>query len=174
MSSNPSPQVGKTGSNPSGGFVIPPKLAALFDDYSSHHQTLGNKVTHYIGIPMIMMTLLGLLSQWVIGDGLTGSELIRLDGGTLLWVFAVLWYLSLDWRLALPFGMVAMGFYLGGRHLPLEWQVAGFVVGWIVQFIGHGVYEKKRPAFLDNLRHLLIGPLWVFARLVGVLKSPTQ
>lgn len=152
------------------GFTLPPKLAALFDDYSSHHQTWGNKVTHYIGIPMIMLTLLGMLSQLVVGDGFTGSDLIRLDGGTILWILAVIWYLSLDWRLALPFGMVALGFYLGSRHIPMEINIAGFIIGWIVQFIGHGVYEKKRPAFLDNLRHLLIGPFWIFARVVGVLK----
>ena len=150
-------------------FVLPVKLAALLEDYGSHHQTLGNKVTHYVGIPMIMVTLLGLLSHWVIGDGLTGSEMIRADGGMLLWVLAMAWYLSLDWRLALPFGFVALGLYFAGRHLGFEVQLAGFILGWILQFIGHGVYEKQRPAFLDNLRHLLIGPMWIFARVVGVL-----
>jgi uncharacterized membrane protein YGL010W len=156
------------------GFVIPPELAALFDDYSSHHETLGNKATHIIGIPMILMTLLGMLSQLVIGDGFTGSDLIRLDGGLILWGLAVIWYLMLDWRLALPFGMVALGLYFCGRHLSLEVQVAGFAVGWIIQFVGHGVFEKKRPAFLENFRHLLIGPFWVFAQLLGVLKSPPR
>jgi uncharacterized membrane protein YGL010W len=159
----PSPQ--------SSAFVLPPKLAALLADYSAHHKTFGNKVTHYIGIPMIMMTLLGMLGQLVIGDGFTGSEVLRADGGMVLWVFAMAWYLSLDWRLAVPFGFVALGFYFAGRHLSLEVQVGGFVLGWILQFIGHGVYEKQRPAFLDNLRHLLIGPMWIFARLVGVLKK---
>jgi uncharacterized membrane protein YGL010W len=151
-------------------FVLPPKLAAMLEDYGNHHRTLGNKVTHYIGIPVIMLTLLGMLSQWVIGDGLTGSEMIRADGGTLLWVLAMTWYLTLDWRLALPFGFVAMGMYFAGRHLSLEVQIAGFVLGWVLQFIGHGVYEKQRPAFLDNIRHLLIGPMWIFARVVGVIK----
>ena len=151
-------------------FVLPPKLAAFLEDYGNHHKTFGNKVTHYIGIPMIMLTLLGMLSHWVIGDGLTGSEILRADGGMVLWVLAMIWYLTLDWRLALPFGLVAMGFYFVGRHLPLELQVGGFVLGWILQFIGHGVYEKTRPAFLDNVRHLLIGPMWIFARVVGVIK----
>ena len=153
----------------SSSFVLPPKLAALLEDYGNHHRTLGNKVTHYIGIPLIMVTLLGMLSQWIIGDGLTGSEMLRADGGMLLWVLAMAWYLSLDWRLALPFGFVALGLYLAGRHLGFEVQLAGFILGWILQFIGHGVYEKQRPAFLDNLRHLLIGPMWIFARVVGVL-----
>ena len=42
-----------------------------------------------------------------------------------------------------------------------------FVVGWIFQFIGHYVYEKRSPAFFRNLAHLLVGPLWIVAKAVG-------
>jgi uncharacterized membrane protein YGL010W len=42
--------------------------------------------------------------------------------------------------------------------LPLS--IAVFVVAWIGQFIGHKI-EGKKPSFLDDLRFLLVGPLFV-------------
>ncbi len=48
--------------------------------------------------------------------------------------------------------------YLLGA-LPLWVNVALFVVGWILQFVGHSVYEKRQPAFLTNAVHLLVGHL---------------
>lgn len=45
---------------------------------------------------------------------------------------------------------------------------AMFAGGWILQFVGHGVFEKKSPAFLTNVAHLLIGPLWWFTKLFSV------
>ena len=55
-------------------------------------------------------------------------------------------------------GMI--GLYLLAAYLTWPYAIAAFVVGWIFQFIGHA-YEGKAPAFLTNLLHLLVGPLWV-------------
>ena len=54
-----------------------------------------------------------------------------------------------------------------GQHIPVVWAVVLFVVGWIFQFIGHYVYEKRAPAFYRNLAHLLVGPLWILAKATG-------
>jgi uncharacterized membrane protein YGL010W len=144
------------------------KLEGYFKDYASYHKTPGNKTTHYFGITFIVVSLLGLLSHWVIGsEGLTGSLYFRLDGGTLLMLLAMAWYISLDWRIAFPFAGVLFGLYFLGRTLPSEVNWLLFVAGWILQGIGHYVYEKKSPAFFTNLRHILIGPLWIFVRLIG-------
>jgi uncharacterized membrane protein YGL010W len=51
-----------------------------------------------------------------------------------------------------------------GRQIPIGTAVALFVVGWIFQFVGHYVYEKRAPAFYRNLAHLLVGPLWILAK----------
>ena len=149
---------------------IPPRLKRYFDDYAAYHRTRGNQITHYFGITMIVISLLGLLGDFPIADGFTSSSLIRLDGGTVLWMAALSFYLFLDWRLALPFGVFSYGLYFLGRDLetPVLWGL--FVAGWILQFIGHGVYEKKSPAFLKNGTHLLIGPLWIFAKWVGYVR----
>jgi uncharacterized membrane protein YGL010W len=139
------------------------QLSQYFEDYEEAHRTFGNEVCHFIGIPMIVVTLLGLLSAWVLLD-----SPIRIDGGLLLWGLGTLFYLAVGWRLGAPFSLVLLGAYFVGRTVPLAWLWAGFALGWLFQGIGHGVYEKKSPAFVRNLQHILIGPLWIFARALRV------
>ena len=64
------------------------------------------------------------------------------------------------------FGLFALGLYFLGRALPIPALWSLFILGWIFQGIGHYHYEKKSPAFFKNLEHILIGPLWIFARLI--------
>ncbi len=126
-----------------------PKLRAYFDDYKEFHRTRGNAICHYIGIPLIMLTLLGLLGP--------------IGGGALL-ALAIAWYLTLDWKIALPFATYGIGLLLLSTQIGPIHLWFGFILGWIFQFVGHGIYEKKSPAFLKNIKHVLIGPLWVFAK----------
>src|SRR4051812_44102552 len=126
------------------------RLNVFFKDYGSYHRTPGNQACHFVGIPVIVLSLLGLLGHLVIADGLTGSEYIRLDAGILLWAVTMAWYLFLNWKLALPFSLVSLGVYFVGRALPVPILWGLFIGGWIVQYIGHYVYEKKSPAFYKN------------------------
>lgn len=144
------------------------RLDAYFSDYAAYHRTRGNKICHYIGIPLIAITLLGLLAEIrILPAHIPGGEIARLDGGILLLALAGLWYLTLDWKLAVPFTLFGLGMYFFGRALPMLWLWTFFVLGWVFQGIGHYVYEKKSPAFLKNLKHILIGPLWIFADWIG-------
>ena len=145
------------------------KIDAYFADYASHHKHPMNKRTHYVGIPLILLSLLGMLAQVQLLD--LGQEFLRFDLGVVLWGAATLWYLTLDWRIALPFSAFAAGVYWISLLIPFQVHAAAFVIGWIFQGIGHAKYEKTRPAFLDNVLHLLIGPLWIFARAVGYIKK---
>lgn len=142
-------------------------MASPLEDYASYHRTPGNQRTHLVGIPLIVLAVLGLLGHLSIFRGLTGSEFVRVDGGTVLWLLGVLWYLRLDWRLAIPFGPVLLGFYFLGRALPVPILLALFAIGWAIQYLGHYVYEKKAPAFYKNAEHLLVGPFWIFAKITG-------
>ncbi len=146
------------------------RLGRWFDDYATHHQTAGNKLCHQIGIPGIALSLLGLLSRCAIIKW-GGSDSIQFDAGILLWGSAGLWYLFLDWKLALPFGLFSLGLYLLGRVMPVPVLVLIFVLGWTLQLIGHSRFEKNSPAFLSNVRHLLIGPLWIFAQWVDYTRE---
>ena len=145
-----------------------PKLTAYFHEYQLYHRTSGNKVCHYFGIPFIMIATLGLLSLIPLGPAnIAGSPLLRVDGGSILWFLSLLFYMSLDWKIGISFSFVTLGTYFLGESIPWPGLIALFVVGWILQLVGHAVYEKKSPAFLDNITHLLIGPIWIFSSLLG-------
>ena len=141
-------------------------IDALFADYAAYHQTRGNKWFHRLGIPMIMLTLIGMLVR----VGLFEAGGVRVDAAMLLIALSTLYYLAIEWRLALAMLAVSIGFYLLGAAMPMWLNVALFVLGWIFQFIGHSVYEKKQPAFFRNFVHLLIGPLWILNDLIPVVK----
>ncbi|HVT44849.1 MAG TPA: Mpo1-like protein [Thermoanaerobaculia bacterium] len=143
------------------------KVATLFDEYAAYHRTAGNKAFHRIGIPLIVLSLLGLLSHLEIarfGD-------VRIDAAVLLIVLAEVWYLMLEWRLATIMGVIVVVFYAVSLFLPLWLLWSLFVLGWILQFIGHSVYEKRQPAFATNLVHLLVGPLWIVDDLIRIVAS---
>lgn len=137
-----------------------PKLAAYFADYATYHTTTGNQWCHVLGIPMIMIALMNLLHTVRLGP---------IDAALALVASASVWYLTLDYRVGMPFIAVGFASYAGGLLLSTNAAWGLFISGWIVQFVGHGVYEKKSPAFLKNLKHLLIGPLWVFYKLARPL-----
>lgn len=133
------------------------RVDALFDDYASYHRTAGNKWFHRFGIPLIMLSLLGMLARVEI----ISTASLRLDAAVVLIFAAALYYIVLDWRLGLAMLGVSIIFYLAGAALPLVANIILFVAGWIFQFVGHMVYEKNQPAFARNLLHLLVGPLWI-------------
>ncbi|HUO85740.1 MAG TPA: Mpo1-like protein [Thermoanaerobaculia bacterium] len=132
------------------------RLEVMFEDYAEHHQTRGNKWCHRFGIPMIVFSLLGLLAKVA-----PLSDFGHLNLATVLILVAGAYYLLLDWRFALAMIAVTSIFYLGALAVPVTVHASLFVLGWILQFVGHGVYEKRRPAFFQNLLHLLVGPLWI-------------
>jgi uncharacterized membrane protein YGL010W len=140
-------------------------VRSLFADYASHHQTAGNKTFHRLGIPLIMLTLIGMLVRVPVLPPYVNAAM-------LLIAVAEVVYLMLEWRLALAMLVVSAGMYFLGAWMPLWLNVTLFVLGWIFQFIGHSVYEKKSPAFLTNILHLLVGPLWILNDVVPVVAKP--
>lgn len=148
-------------------YTIMADVNALFADYAAYHRTPGNKVFHRLGIPMIMLTLIGMLSLVTIFDAGT----VRFDAAMLLIAAATAYYFVIEWRLAIPMLIVSIVFYFVGAWLGLWINLALFILGWIFQFIGHSVYEKKKPAFLRNFVHLLIGPLWILNDVIPVVKN---
>ncbi len=55
----------------------------------------------------------------------------------------------------------AAGLLLFPSYRPMWMLSAGaFTFGWVLNFIGHGLYEKKAPAFADDPLSFLAGPVW--------------
>ena len=136
-------------------------IRSLFADYASYHQTKGNKLFHRLGIPLIMLSLIGMLARAGVG---------YLNAAVALIVVSEVVYFLLEWRLAIAMLLVSVAFYFAGAALPLWVNVALFVLGWIFQFIGHSLYEHNSPAFLTNFLHLLVGPLWILNDVVPVVR----
>lgn len=132
------------------------RLDQLWADYEEHHRTAGNKWCHMVGIPLIAFSLLGLLAVEVYRVGAWSVEL-----SLLLLVLTAQGYIRLDARLGAALTVFYVALYLGARLLSWQVNLGLFVLGWVFQFIGHGVFEKRSPAFFRNLVHLRVGPLWV-------------
>lgn len=136
-------------------------LEKYFSSYSEYHKTPGNKRTHYLGIPMILFSTFGLFAALGVGWWNLGFA---------LWVGGTIFYLRLDWKRAVPFSILTLALYWTSLWVPLWIHGMLFVGGWVLQGIGHYVYEKKSPAFLTNLSHLFVGPFWIYCRVVKPAK----
>jgi uncharacterized membrane protein YGL010W len=137
---------------------------AWLAEYGESHEHDVNKAIHWICIPLIVFSLLGLL--WAVPlPGLARTPL--LNGATLLTALATIYYLVLSPPLALGMAIVAAAMLAGIAGVetvspwPL-WQVSlgVFVVAWAGQFAGHKI-EGKKPSFFKHVQFLLIGPLWL-------------
>jgi len=148
-------------------------LLIYFKDYENYHQTRGNKLTHTVGIPFVLFSLLGLLSHVVLWSPLS-NELFKVDLGLILFIFGAIFSIRVDYKLGIPFTLYAYFNYLLARHVPLGALIGIQIVGWILQFWGHLVYEKKSPAFMTSLEHVFIGPMWIFAWFIGYYQSTSQ
>jgi len=138
-------------------------LRSQFADYAAHHVTPGNRLCHSVGIPLIVLTSFALLSKVALfsvgGLTVTLAEVVV--------VAATLYYLTLDTPLALMMAGASALLLVLGRALPVWLSASLFAFGWVLQFVGHYVYEKRSPAFFRNLAHLLVGPLWILAKATG-------
>ena len=138
-------------------------LRSHFDDYARFHRTAGNKLCHSFGIPIIVLASLALLARVPL-VALGGFELTLAE---LVIAAFVGYYLTLDAPLA---GLMLAGYAVldaAGRFIPPAAALGLFVFGWILQGVGHWVYEKNSPAFFRNFVHLAVGQLWILAKAVG-------
>ena len=135
-------------------------------NYKSVHFNKTNIKTHFVGIPLIVWAITVLLSLHTFSTDIAGN-VITFTPAMVLFAITLLYYFKLHIKLGL--GMlfyVVVNIYLAGLVSPMENALSialvTFVLGWIIQFIGH-IYEKAKPAFLDDIMGLIIGPLFLMA-----------
>lgn len=146
--------------------------------YAAYHRDRRNIASHFVGIPLIVLAVAVLLSR-------PGFELagLWLSPAGLIALAASLFYLRLDRRFGLLMAALLGLCLWAGAALALQssalWLGGGLallVIGWIIQFIGH-YYEGRKPAFVDDVMGLVIGPLFVAAEaafLLGLRKDVEQ
>jgi uncharacterized membrane protein YGL010W len=136
------------------------RVDQLLAHYGESLRNPVNGAIHCAAIPLIMVSLIGLLyavHPWVAYGFLAASMVyyVRLGSVPFLVGMAVSAVV-----------MIAMVRALGSYVLPVS--VGVFVVAWIAQFVGHKI-EGKKPSFFEDLQYLLVGPLFVAAKLFGKL-----
>jgi uncharacterized membrane protein YGL010W len=150
-----------------GGAASMRTLTQQLTQYAAYHRDRRNIATHFVGIPMIVLALAVLLSRPAFA---VGAWPLTLSPAWVLFVAATLYYLVLDVPLGVMMAFVSALCVAFGQWTATQstfaWLVIGaglFLVGWVFQFIGHVAYEHRKPAFVDDVIGLLIGPLFVLA-----------
>jgi len=153
------------------------KVDQWFDNYGVCHQNATNKLIHWVCVPLIMLSILGLL--WDIPVPQAVVQITPWFNWTIgVIALCMVFYLWLSPALAIGMALVSTVFVLILRSYDqLEigpvWMASSalFVLAWIGQFIGHKI-EGKKPAFFDDLFYLLIGPIWLLGFVFRKLKLP--
>lgn len=145
-------------------------------EYGQSHTDSTNALLHWICVPLIVISLIGLL--WSLPVPVAFQQISpALNWGTTFLMAAVVYYFIISLSLAfgiLPFILlvVAAVVWLDSLAIPLYLSSAGiFVTAWIGQFIGH-LIEGKKPSFFKDLQFLMIGPLWLLAKIYRRLGVP--
>jgi uncharacterized membrane protein YGL010W len=142
-------------------------LLDQLSNYADYHRSERNITTHLIGVPMIVLALMVLLSRptWVVND-------LALSPAVFIVVVLLLYYL----RLHIAMGLIMSALLVSGLFLSawvatlddaiwLASGIGGFLLGWVIQFVGH-YFEGRKPAFFDDVMGLAIGPLFVVAEVL--------
>lgn len=147
-------------------------LEQQITQYAAYHRDRRNIATHFVGVPIIVFSVLLALVPWVLGG--VNVALIALG-------IASIYYLILDRGLGTAmllflFVCYLVAVYINARtgHAGMVMGVAAllFTVGWVIQFIGHK-YEGMKPAFTDDIMGLVIGPLFIMTEVFFMLGLKT-
>jgi uncharacterized membrane protein YGL010W len=153
------------------------KINQLLEEYGESHQNPVNKAVHWVCVPAIVLSLLGLIWSVPFPVGVQLGPL-PLNWATIFIAVALIYYFRLSVTLALgmivvTLLLIAAGYGLANlTGLPL-WanSLIIFVIAWIGQFWGHKV-EGKKPSFLKDVQFLLIGPVWLLSFIYKRLGIP--
>lgn len=143
-------------------------LVDHLSQYAAYHRDPRNIASHFIGIPLIVVAVAVLLSRPQWGGGWVSPAVLV--------AMASAWfYLRLEVRLGMLMtvllGLCIWAGQVLAQHSTLVWLASGigmFVLGWAIQFVGHH-YEGRKPAFVDDVTGLIVGPLFVVVELTFLL-----
>ncbi len=145
--------------------------AELLTRYAEYHRDQRNIATHLVGVPLIVFAIGVLLARPAVD--VAG---LALTPAWLLFALAAAWYLTrgeFALGVAVSAGVAALLALAqplagGSTSAWLGWGVGLFVIGWVIQFVGH-YYEGRKPAFADDIVGLLVGPMFVALEMLAAL-----
>lgn len=135
----------------------------FLDKYGESHQNATNKLIHWVCVPSIMFSLLGMFYSIPFPI----EKTLFANWATVFIGLALVYYLTLSLPMFIGFVVVGGGMVVGNHALAqvvldklIYVSLGVFVVAWIGQFIGHKI-EGKKPSFFEDVQFLLIGPAWL-------------
>jgi uncharacterized membrane protein YGL010W len=145
--------------------------------YKSVHLNKKNINTHFIGVPLIVFAVTLMLStiafEITMDKLLSAPFTLHFTLAMVIFSIIAIYYIVLHRLLA--WGMLAyivvnvfVAQLFSDTAGVLYIAVGIFVIGWVIQFVGH-YYEKAKPAFVDDLSQFLIGPLFLMAEVYFML-----
>jgi uncharacterized membrane protein YGL010W len=143
----------------------------FLDEYRKTHSNPTNALVHTICMPIILFASIGMLWTVPLGlwFGLTAPAAPWVNGATVVALLTLIFYATLSARAALYMTAIfaasaAIVIAMENASLPVLWICAGlWIAAWLGQFYGHHV-EGAKPAFLDDVVFLLIGPLFILEK----------
>ena len=143
--------------------------------YAAYHQDARNMATHFVGVPIIMLSLFIPLA-WLRFD----AGAITITAAMLFAAVVLIYYLVLDLALGIGMLVVTAGLVWLGAVLAAQgtlqawsWFAVLFIGGWVLQLVGHG-FEGRRPALADNLFQIFVAPIFLCAELFFALGYKPQ
>jgi uncharacterized membrane protein YGL010W len=155
-------------------------LEALLTQYAAYHRDRRNIATHFVGVPMIVFAVVLALAVVSI-DVKTEASTFSITLAALVSIAACIYYFRMD----LIFGvtMAVTLFVMCALASELTHRIGGagclglalgvFVAGWALQFLGHR-FEGMKPAFFDDVKQLLVGPVFVLAEACFLIGARAQ
>src|SRR5713226_2523467 len=153
-----------------------PRMNAFFRrqlaDYVEYHRDPRNCVAHIFGIIFLFLAAILPLTMWPL-PGLGSHASSHASLATLMVLPALIYWLALDAALGLAIVAVAAlllstaAVIVGHASILGVWTITAvlIVAGVVSQIVGHRVFEGRQPALVDNPSHLLLGPMFVMAKL---------
>ncbi len=144
------------------------KIDQLLEEYGASHQNVTNKTIHWICVPLIFFSVIGLIASIPSGpvQSVLGPGNPYANWATVAVLLVIAYYVSLSIPLSIGMTLFAMLCLMAAKVIAQTglslWMTSliVFVVAWMGQFYGHKV-EGKKPSFLKDLQFLLIGPAWL-------------
>ncbi len=141
------------------------KAEVLLTQYAAYHRDRRNIATHCVGIPMIVFSLVLAMATVSLPAGPLPVTLAAAAS-----VALCIYYFALDLAFGVAMAVVLLLACAGASEATARLSGAGalglaaalFVAGWALQFLGHR-FEGMKPAFVDDVSQLLVGPLFVCA-----------
>lgn len=149
-------------------------LNQWFDEYAISHQNKTNQLIHFVCVPAIFFSVIGMLMSiptTFLKTILNLNKPFIENWGTVFLLFVLIFYLRLSIKMFIQILLfsiicIVLNHYLG-QKIPLFYtSLTIFAIAWVGQFYGHKL-EGKKPSFFKDLQFLLIGPAWVIKKITS-------